>query len=159
VLGRKGVELGKGGQFQEWNLLALGMAEYRSGHHAVAEKALLAAAKAGSNSPHLVGTAALYRAMSLFRQGKKEEARKVAMAAAAKMKPLPKDDNNPLVGGGDHNDLILGLASKEALALLKIKLSPIEMLEETHKDEVKTLGSDHPTTVATTLKLADAYVD
>src|SRR5262249_32069030 len=87
VLGRKGVELGKGGQFQEWNLLALGMAEYRSGHHAVAEKALLAAAKAGSNSPHLVGTAALYRAMSLFRQGKKEEARKVAIAAAAKMKP------------------------------------------------------------------------
>ena len=34
--------------------------------------------------------------MSLFRQGKPDEARKLAIAAAAKMKPLPKDENNPL---------------------------------------------------------------
>jgi WD40 repeat protein/tetratricopeptide (TPR) repeat protein len=157
AIGRKGVELGKRGQFQEWNLLALGMAEYRSGNYAAAEEALLAAAKAGSNNSHLMGTAAFCRAMSLFRQGKKDEARKLAIVAAAKMKPLPKDDNNPLAAGGDHNDLILWLAYKEAAALLKIRLSPIELLEEARKDEVETLGADHPTTVATTNKLIDAY--
>src|SRR5262249_22642042 len=107
ALGRKGVELGKGGQWKEWNLLALGMAEYRSGHDAAAEEALLAAAKASPNNPHLTGTVAFYRAMSLFRQGKKVEARKLAVSVAAKMKPLPKDNNNPLAGGADHNDLIL----------------------------------------------------
>jgi tetratricopeptide (TPR) repeat protein len=158
ALGRKGVDLGKGGQFQEWNLLALGMAEYRSGNHAAAEEALLAAAKTGSNNPHITGTAGLYRAMSLFRQGKKDEARQLTVSATAKMKPLPKDDDNPLAGGADHNDLILWLASKEALALLKIKLSPIELLEEARKDEVEALGADHATTVATTNKLADAYM-
>src|SRR5262249_53151399 len=42
--------------------------------------------------------------------------------------------------------------------LLKIDLSPIQLLEEAHNDDVKTLGADHPTTVATTLKLVDAYV-
>src|SRR5262249_60492425 len=47
---------------------------------------------------------------------------------------------------------------KEAMTLLKIALSRIELLEEARKDEVKTLGADDPTTVATTLKLADAYV-
>jgi len=40
--------------------------------------------------------AAFYRAMSLFQQGKKDDARKLATAAAAKMKPLPKDEQNPL---------------------------------------------------------------
>ncbi len=37
-----------------------------------------------------MGTSAFFRAMSLFRQGKKDEARKLAIAAAAKMKPLRK---------------------------------------------------------------------
>jgi tetratricopeptide (TPR) repeat protein len=128
ILGRKGVKLGKGG---EWSLLALGMAEYRSGNHAAVEQALSAAAKAGPNNPHVTGTAAFYRAMSLFRQGKKDEARKVALAAAAKMKPLPKDENNPLAGvavpagGGDTQEyLILWLAYKEAKALMNVEAAP-----------------------------------
>ena len=56
------------------------------------------------------------------RQGKKDEARKLAIEAAAKMKPLPADEQNPLAGGTYwewHDDLILWLAYKEAKALLK----------------------------------------
>ena len=60
---------------REWNLLALGMAEYRSGNDAAADQALLAAAEAGPNNPHVTGTSPFYRAMSLFRQGKPDEAR------------------------------------------------------------------------------------
>jgi hypothetical protein len=96
ALARKGVELDQNGKWREWRLLALGMAEYRSGHYAVALEALDAAAEAGPEDPEVTGTAAFYRAMSLFRQGQAEEARKLALAAAAKMKPLPKDEQNPL---------------------------------------------------------------
>jgi hypothetical protein len=94
------------------------MAEYRSGHYAAADEALLAAAKAGPNNRWVTGIAAFYRAMSLFRQGKKDEARQLALAAAAKMKPLPKDEQNPLANGATHDDLILWLAYKEAKALI-----------------------------------------
>ena len=57
--------------------------------------------------------------MSLFRQGKEDEARKLAIAAAAKMKPLPKDEKNPLAGNAHHDDLILWLAYKEAKAMIQ----------------------------------------
>src|SRR5262249_20751866 len=114
AMGRAGVKLGKVGEFGEWNQLALGMAEYRSGNDA-------AAAQAAPNNPHITGTAAFYRAMSLFRQGKKEEARKLVISAAVGMKPLPADEQNPLAnvapppGGGDTQEyLILWLAYKEA---------------------------------------------
>jgi tetratricopeptide (TPR) repeat protein len=70
ALARKGVELDKSGYLRDWRLLALGMAEYRSGHYAAANEALVAAAKAGPNNPWVPGIAAFYRAMSLFRQGK-----------------------------------------------------------------------------------------
>ena len=111
------VKLGNG--WRTWNLVALGMAEYRSGNHAAAEQALLAAAKAGPNNPHVTGTSTFYRAMSLFRQGKKDEARKLAIAAAAKMKPLPSDEKNPLAGDASQDDLILWLAYKEAMAMIR----------------------------------------
>src|SRR5262249_6574651 len=65
---------------------------------------------------------------------------------------------NPLTGNADHDDLMLWLAYKEARTLLKIELSWVEMLEEARLDQVKTLGADDPTTLATTLKLADACV-
>jgi WD40 repeat protein len=128
ALGRAGMKLGKGG---EWNLLALGMAQYRSGNDAAADEALLAAAQAGPNNPHVTGTAAFYRAMSLFRQGEKDKARKLAVSAAAQMKPLPTDEQNPLAnvtapaGGGDIQEyLIMWLAYKEAKALLKFDAAP-----------------------------------
>jgi hypothetical protein len=59
-------------------------------------------------------TGQFYRAMSLFRQGKPDEAREVAIAAAGKTKPQPPDEKNPLADKGDHDDLILWLAYKEA---------------------------------------------
>jgi hypothetical protein len=116
-LGRMAVELGPG---HTWNLLALGMAEYRSGNYTAADQALRAAAEAGRNVRTMMATSAFYRTMSLFHQGKKDEARKVAIAAAAKMKPLPADERNPLAGDAGFDDLILWLAYKEANALIQL---------------------------------------
>jgi len=124
LLARKGVELDKDSQWREWRLLALGMAEYRSGNYAAALEALLAAEKAGPNNPIAKGTAAFYRAMSLFRQEKPDEARKVAIAAAAQMKPLPKDEQNPFANGAYYDDLILWLAYKEAKAVIQFDAAP-----------------------------------
>ncbi len=121
ALAHTAVKLGKGGKY---NLLALGMAEYRSGNDAAAEKALLAVEK--ETSPDwLPGIAAFYRAMSLFRQGKPDEARRLAVEAASRMKPFPRDEENPLttagpdVPGNRHADNVtLWLAYKEAKAMI-----------------------------------------
>ena len=120
------MKLGNG--LEWWCLLALGMAEYRSGNDAAADRALLAAAKAGPNDPQVTGISTFFRAMSLFRQGKKDEARKLAIAAAAKMKPLPADEQNPLAGSAGEGDLILWLAYKEAKAMIRFEaaLAPPE---------------------------------
>jgi WD40 repeat protein/tetratricopeptide (TPR) repeat protein len=115
ALARTGVDFHR----TEWTLLALGMAQYRGGTDAEADKSLLAAMEAGKNTPQVRGTAAFYRAMSLFRQGKKDEARKLATETAATMKPLPKDENNPLAGDATPDDLILWLACKEAKAMIQ----------------------------------------
>jgi hypothetical protein len=40
------------------------------------------------------------------------------------MKPLSKDDKNPLADGANPDDLILWLAYKEAKALIKFKAAP-----------------------------------
>jgi tetratricopeptide (TPR) repeat protein len=111
------VKLSPGGM---GTLLGLGMAEYRSGHDATADKALLAAAKADPNDPTVTGISAFYRAIILFRQGKLDEARKLAITAAGKMKPVPKDENNPLAGDATLDDLVLWLAYKEAKALIPL---------------------------------------
>jgi hypothetical protein len=94
-----------------WLQLDLGMAEYRSGHFAQADAVLLAAMEAGKFSL-IAGTSAFYRALSLFRQGKRDEARQLATQAAAKMKPLPKDAKNLLASF--HGDVLLWLAYREA---------------------------------------------
>jgi hypothetical protein len=121
ALGRTAVKVGKGTESWDWYLLALGLAEYRSGNYAAAAAALLAAEKAGPTNRYVTGTAPYYRALSLFRQGNEAEARKLASAAVAKMKPLPKDENNPLAGDADHDDLILWLAYKEAKAMIQFE--------------------------------------
>ena len=113
----------------DWSLQALGMAEYRRGNYASAEEGLLAAEKAGPNNRNVTGTSPFYRAMSLFRQGHEEEARKLAVAAATKLKPLPRDENNPLAGDPDHDDLILWLAYKEAKAMIKFERVPPQEAE------------------------------
>ncbi len=117
VIGRTGVKIAK----QERTLLALGMAEYRSGNDAAANEALLAAAKAGKNSAWVTGISAFYRAMSLFRLGKPDEARQLAIAAAVKMRPLPADEQNPLANNAHYNDLILWLAYKEAKTMIQFE--------------------------------------
>jgi hypothetical protein len=103
--------------------MALGMAEYRSGHWAESDATLLAASSSLKNIPWAASTSALYRAMSMFRQGKKEEARQLAVKAITRMRPLPKDETNPLAGiaprGEWNNTLHLWMAYKEAKALIK----------------------------------------
>jgi tetratricopeptide (TPR) repeat protein len=125
ALGRKAVELGKvaGGDLQPWNLLALGMAAYRAGDDSACDEPLLAA-EDGKNNRHVRGTSAFYRAMSLHRRGKLDEARKLATEAAATMRPLPADGQYPLAGGASHDDLILWLAYKEAKAMIGLADPP-----------------------------------
>ncbi len=124
VLARRAVDLGKNHPLLPWFQTALGMAEYRSGHFAEADAALIAAATSGKDNPRVVGTSAFYRAMGLFRQGKTDLARKLATEAAAKMKPLPVDEQKPLQGGADHDDLIMWLAYKEAKAMIRFDATP-----------------------------------
>jgi tetratricopeptide (TPR) repeat protein len=130
-LGHQAVELGKKDQDLPWDQLALGLAEYRNGQYADAERTLILAEQmAGDNHDHdlsvdqhqeIQGTARLFRAMSLFRQNKPEEARKVFSQAEAEMPPLPKDDSKPIVDGKsfDCDLLVLWLAYKEAKALIE----------------------------------------
>jgi hypothetical protein len=116
-LARRAADLGKGHALLVHFQMALGMAEYRSGHFAAAERALLAASELGKNNYYVSGTAAFYRAMSLFRQGKEPEARSLASETASRTKPLPVDENHPLTGNDNADDLILWLARKEAEAM------------------------------------------
>ena len=118
ALGRKAERLGKG----PWERLALGMAEFRNGHFAAADEALLSAAEAGQDE-YAAGISAFYRAMSLFRQGKQGEAREVAARAAARMMPLPNDEQKP-AGARGQDDLVLWLAYKEAKALIGFDAPP-----------------------------------
>jgi tetratricopeptide (TPR) repeat protein len=129
-LGRAAVKLDNG---VGWHLLDLGMAEYRNGSDLAAEQALLEAAKAGPNNDPVMGISSFFRAMSLFRQGKKDEARKLATEAVAKMKPLPADENNPLAEGVDHDDLFLWLAYKEAKAIIVFDAVPAPKAENNKK--------------------------
>ncbi len=124
VLARRAVEHGKGSQWLVYFEMALGMAEYRSGHFAEADAALTAAMNDPGKNNTVSSTSAFYRAMGLFRQGKTDLARKLATEAAAKMKPLPVDEQKPLLGGADANDLIMWLAYKEAKAMIQFDATP-----------------------------------
>ena len=126
ALGRTAVQVQRNG----WTFLALGMAEYRSTNDAAAQETLLTAANADPSNRTVTGTAAFYRAMSLFRQGKHDEARKLALAAVANVKPLPKDEQNPLTNIADENDLILWLAYKEAKAMLKFEATQKQRMKD-----------------------------
>jgi hypothetical protein len=124
ALARKAVQLGEGSQNRPWFQMALGMAEYRSGDFAHADAALISLATGAQNNSDLAGTAAFYRAMSLFQQGKKDDARKLATETAGTMKPLPTDEQNPLAGDYSADDLILWLAYKEAKAMVEFNPAP-----------------------------------
>jgi tetratricopeptide (TPR) repeat protein len=127
VLARKAVELGKADSLLPWFQMALGMAEYRNGRFADADVTLSAATREGRGMLTVPDTSAFFRAMSLYQQGKKDEAKKLASEAAATMKPLPKDEQNPLSGDASHDALILWLAYKEAQAMIKFAAAPAAM--------------------------------
>jgi eukaryotic-like serine/threonine-protein kinase len=125
VLARRAVEHGQGSPWLVYFEMALGMAEYRSGHFAEADAALTAAMTDPDKNNAVASTSAFYRAMGLFRQGKTDLARKLATEAAAKMKPLPVDEQTPLLGGADAgDDLIMWLAYKEAKAMIQFDATP-----------------------------------
>jgi serine/threonine protein kinase len=125
-LAQRGMELGKDSMSLPFFQLAVGMAEYRNGQFLPAEQVLaIAEQKFGdhreiSGTAEVLGTARLFRAISLFRQNRPEEARKLFNQAEAQMPPLPKDESKPLVDGApaDHDYLICWLAYKEAKALI-----------------------------------------
>jgi tetratricopeptide (TPR) repeat protein len=118
ALARRAVELGSAHAWLPYYRMALGMAEYRNGHFPQADAALTAARESAKDNPHIAGTSAFYLAMSQFRQGQSDEAKRTGTEAAAKMSPLPRDESNPLADGANHDDLILWLAYREARALI-----------------------------------------
>jgi tetratricopeptide (TPR) repeat protein len=122
ALARAAVELGKADGSIGWFRMALGMAEYRAGHDEAAAETLRSLIENGTREISV--TSAFYLAMSLSRQGKDAEARRIATEAIARMKPLPLDENNPLANGANHDDLIIWMACKEARALLKLDADP-----------------------------------
>ncbi|MGY8770597.1 MAG: hypothetical protein ACKVH8_19455 [Pirellulales bacterium] len=90
------------------------------GYYAEADKAMITAAETATNNNRkwIESTSNFYHAMSLFQQGKPDEAHTLFIEAEAKMKPLPADEKNPLADDANHDDLILWLAYKEAKGLL-----------------------------------------
>ena len=120
VLARRATETGWTNVYYPWYQLSLGMAEYRNGHYAEAERALIAATEGGTNtyrSQILTGTANYYRVMSLAHQRHRQGAQQLFLENEARMKPFPTL-RWPLAGGVDHDDLVLWLAYKEAKSLL-----------------------------------------
>jgi tetratricopeptide (TPR) repeat protein len=131
LLVKRAVELGQrdnSPQLPE-SQMVLGMAEYRSGHYPQAEQALVAVAKTASSQDkdtraRIEGVACLYRAMSLFRQGKETDAQALFSATEATMKPLPADEQKLTFSEASQDNFILWLAYKEARALLTHSVSP-----------------------------------
>jgi tetratricopeptide (TPR) repeat protein len=133
-LAQRAVKLGTNESSLPWYELGLGLAEYRNGQYPDAEGPLTIAEQTAGNNPvftvgiqhQIQGTARLYRAMSLFRQGKLEEARKLFEQAEAQVSPFPKDESKPFLDGkpATYDDLICWLAYKEAKALIEGPSAP-----------------------------------
>jgi serine/threonine protein kinase len=151
VLARRAVELGKGHGFLVYFQMCLGMAEYRCGHYAAADTALLEAAKLGGRNYYVSRTTPFYQAMSLFRQGREAEARKRLADAVAQMRPLPADEKNLRIDSVNADDLIMWLACKEARALLSAPREP--------RLPAVLRGEDHPADNAERLAFARIAYD
>ncbi|HUD49225.1 MAG TPA: protein kinase [Candidatus Baltobacteraceae bacterium] len=119
-LAERAVELGKGSLLLPWYQLSLGLAEYRNGQYAGAEQTLALAEQKVGDYHEILGIARLYRAMSLFRQNRPEEAGKLFSQAAGEMPPFPQDERKPVVDGKPVSDdvLICWMAYKEAKSML-----------------------------------------
>jgi tetratricopeptide (TPR) repeat protein len=119
-LTRRGVELGQSSSLLPWYQLSLGLAEYRNGQYADAAQTLAVAEKADGRPPEFLEIARFFRAMSLFRLGRAEEARTLFTQAVAQMPPFPQDARQQLENGKplSHDHLICWMAYKEAQSLL-----------------------------------------
>jgi tetratricopeptide (TPR) repeat protein len=119
-LAQRSVELGKTNPELPWYRLGLGLAEYRNGLYAAAERTLTTAEQKAGEQHELEGTCRLFHALSLFRQGRPEVARTLFSQAGAQTPPLPEDEGKPLLHGKpvSHDVLILWLAFKEAKIVL-----------------------------------------
>jgi tetratricopeptide (TPR) repeat protein len=134
-LAQRSMELGTNEPDLPWSHLALGMAQYRNSQYASAAHTLAVLEEMVSTRDALwidqkrdiLGAARLFHAMSLFRQNKPDEARKLFSQAEAEMPPLPKDENHPVVAGRlfDADLTVAWLAYKEAKALLEGSAAPI----------------------------------
>ena len=120
ALARRAAELGKDQPLHHYFWMALGMAEFRNGNFLAADKALTTAGFTDPVNEHVYLPSAFYRAMSLHRLGEEDEAKSIAKAAAAKMKPYPKDTGKPFADGYNADDLIVFLAYQEAAAMLQL---------------------------------------
>jgi tetratricopeptide (TPR) repeat protein len=126
-LARRAVELGQNEVWLPWFQLGLGLAEYRNGQYAAAARTLSIADQTGAAQQGIQGTARLFGAMSLFRQGRAEEARKLFREAEAQITPFPQDQHQPPVYRKpvDPDTLICWLAYKEAKTLIEGKPAPV----------------------------------
>ncbi len=119
-LAQRGAELGKGSELLPYYQLSLGLAEYRAGQYAAAEQTLALAEQAFTESHEMLAIAHLFRAMSLVRQNRPEDAKKLFDQAGTEIPPLPQDEHKPLVDGKpvSHDALICWLAYKEAKSMM-----------------------------------------
>jgi serine/threonine protein kinase len=130
-LAQRAVELGENDEENKWRTpwhqLALGLAEYRSGQYAAAERTLTNTEQVSGEHHDVLGTAQLFRAMSLFRQNRPEEARKIFRQAEKETPPLPADERKPIIDGrlATRDMFIWWLAYKEAKSVLNITESAV----------------------------------
>jgi tetratricopeptide (TPR) repeat protein len=89
-LAQRAVELGKSSLSLPWYQLSLGLAEYRNGQYAAAERSMAVAEQTAGDRERLLGIAHMFHAMTLFRQDRPDEARKLFSQAEAQMPRCPR---------------------------------------------------------------------
>lgn len=123
ALAEKSVRLGGDHPSMGFFQMARGMAQYRAGQYADASETLKPLAETSPTDSFLSLTSAFYRAMALYRCGQEAQAQELASQAVTNMKPLPADEQNPLTGNANHDDLILWLSYKEAASFIELARS------------------------------------
>ncbi|HEY3863459.1 MAG TPA: tetratricopeptide repeat protein [Verrucomicrobiae bacterium] len=103
-----------------WAELSLGMARYRNGQFEEAERVLALVEQAAGRYQDVLGTARMFRSMSLSKLNRGDEALRLFRQAEAQMSSLPPDESRPVVDGTNatHDVMIGWLARKEAASLL-----------------------------------------
>ncbi|MBX3744074.1 MAG: serine/threonine protein kinase [Verrucomicrobiae bacterium] len=124
ALAQRTVETGREHPMHSWFLLALGMAQYRSGLYPAAVQTLIEADDAAGqiglvNRVRLRGIIRLYRSMCLSRTGDAVQARQLFEESLETARPWPVDGRVPPMNEFTCNDFILALAAQEARLLLR----------------------------------------